>query len=158
MLKLEENRFSKKFIYSVWLVMSFQAGYVNVGGFYTSGSFVSHVTGTSSQIGINSAKLDYAILLTFLTVLVAFIAGAAFAGRHIGRSLEEKKDPNYTLVLFTKSFFFGLVFLLSGFEWSSEYNVSAHTINIFILLQIFALCILLFYFEPRQFQSASNLD
>jgi uncharacterized membrane protein YoaK (UPF0700 family) len=120
--------------------MSFQAGYVNVGGFYTSGNFVSHVTGTSSQIGRGLAAFDYTMLLTFLTILIAFIAGAAFAGFHIGRALELKKDPNYILVLAVKSFFFGLIFILSGEAISPLSGYPQETLNILIIFLLSFCC------------------
>ncbi len=116
MLKLDGRNFSQRFTYSLWFLMSFQAGYINVGGFLIFGNFVSHVTGTSSQIGMVVANLDTVQLLTFVSILVAFISGAAFSGHMIGRKIEENKEPHYTLVTAIKSFLFGIVLILSEFH------------------------------------------
>jgi uncharacterized membrane protein YoaK (UPF0700 family) len=124
LLRLENKYFSKSFVTSVWLLMAFQAGYVNVGAFLTSGNFVSHVTGTSSQIGIGVANLNLSVLATFLTILLAFIAGAAFSGHYIGRHVDEGKDPRYTFVLSVKSFFFGMILLLSLGAFSFEAGIT----------------------------------
>ncbi len=116
MLRIDDTAyFSKPTTYFMWFLMAFQAGYINVGAFYLSGNFVSHVTGTSSQIGMGISSLDQKIIITFLTVLLAFITGAAFSGHFIGRKMEEKKEPNYILVLSIKALFFFLVLLISSY-------------------------------------------
>lgn len=146
MLKLNEKYFSKKLTYSIWFLMAFQAGYVNVGGFFISGSFVSHVTGTSSRIGMGIANFDMLVLATFLTVLFAFIGGAAFAGHHIGRQQEEGKQPRYLLVSIVKSVFFGLVLLLSEFDLVfsgselAELGLNANIINILMIFFLSFCC------------------
>ncbi|MBN19909.1 MAG: hypothetical protein CL678_01380 [Bdellovibrionaceae bacterium] len=136
MLKLEGGYFSKGFSYWVWLLMAFQAGYVNVGGFFESGNFVSHVTGTSSQIGMGIAQLDPVMLSTFIVVLLAFIIGAGFAGYQIGFKQEVGQEPRYVLVLAVKSLFFGLILLLSEvdlIESSKDAINKAHLLLIFFL-------------------------
>lgn len=146
MLKLNEKYFSKRFTYSIWFLMAFQAGYVNVGGFFISGNFVSHVTGTSSRIGMGIANFDLLVLATFLTVLFAFIGGAAFAGHHIGRREEEGLEPRYLMVSIVKSIFFGLVLLLSEFDLvftTAEINamgLSDHLIKIFMIFFLSFCC------------------
>ena len=141
MLKLDNNeRFSEKFVWGVWLLMAFQAGYVNVGGFVTSGSFVSHVTGTSSNIGIGFAKMDLLFLLTFFTVLISFIGGAAFAGNYIGKYEQEGKKPRYTFVTGVKCFFFFLVLLLSELDLQNTIQLSQTYINTTIIFLLSFCC------------------
>lgn len=140
MLRLENENYSEKFTYSLWFLMAFQAGYVNVGGLFTSGNFVSHVTGTSSQIGMGLARFDLVILATFCTVLLAFITGAAFSGHFIGRLKEEGKEPQYVLVMGVKAFFFGLVLLLSGVSWSTLLGVNQDAINLLIIFFLSFCC------------------
>lgn len=141
MLRLENNkRFSEKFVWAVWLLMAFQAGYINVGGFVTSGSFVSHVTGTSSNIGIGLANFDMMFLLTFVTVLVSFIAGAAFAGNYIGRYKEIGKEPKYVLVTGIKCIFFFMILLLSELDSQNALHLSQSTINTLIIFFLSFCC------------------
>lgn len=141
MLKLENNeRFSQKFVWAVWLLMAFQAGYVNVGGFVISGSFVSHVTGTSSNIGIGLANIDLYFLLTFVTVLVAFIGGAAFAGNYIGNYKDMGKKPRYILVTSIKCLFFFLILLLSELDSQNALHISQNAVNTLIIFFLSFCC------------------
>lgn len=140
MLKLDANVFSEKFIYSIWFLMSFQAGYVNVGGFYESGNFVSHVTGTSSQIGINLVNMNWLTLFSFIIVLLAFIGGAAFASYYIeGVKILNKSKPRYTFVLYVKAIFFGLIFILSSHEWSEVFSIEKQFI-IYAIIFLLSFC------------------
>lgn len=120
MLRLDENHFNKKFNYAIWLLMAFQAGYVNVGAFVTSNNYVSHVTGTSSNIGINAASGNWITLLQFIIILFSFIGGAAFAGHFIGKKLIENKEPHYIFVTFIKSLAFGAVVVLAHYFITPE--------------------------------------
>lgn len=141
MLKLEDNkRFSKEFVLFAWLLMAFQAGYVNVGGFYTSGNFVSHVTGTSSNIGMGLARLDISFILTFLTVLISFIVGAVFAGNFIGRYESEGKEPRYVLVTSVKCLFFFIILFLSELDSQNSLHLTQHTINTLIIFLLSFCC------------------
>lgn len=56
-------------------MLAFAAGAVNAGAFLASESFVTHVTGTVTRIGLDVGMLP--LLLDYLVVLVCFIAGAA---------------------------------------------------------------------------------
>jgi uncharacterized membrane protein YoaK (UPF0700 family) len=59
-----------------WALLAFAAGAVNAGALLACERFVSHVTGTVTRIGVDSAgilALDYAL------VLAAFISGAMSA-------------------------------------------------------------------------------
>lgn len=141
MLRLDDNKyFSQSLTYGFWLLMAFQAGYVNVGGFFVSGSFVSHVTGTSSRIGMGVSDLNLIVVLTFLTVLIAFISGAAFSGYHIGRRQESGLDQKYTLVLSVKAIFFGLVLILSTHKEDMAVVMTKEYVNLFIIFFLSFCC------------------
>lgn len=115
MLRLNNNNLSKNFKLFIWLLMGFQAGYINVGGFVIFGNFVSHVTGTSSQIGMGIARLDFGHITTFITLILAFIIGAAFASYFLERRLIENKEPEFTFVTAVKASIFGAVLILSEY-------------------------------------------
>ncbi len=115
MLRLNNNSLNSEFKLFLWFLMSFQAGYINVGGFIIFGNFVSHVTGTSSQIGMGVASLNAEQLITFFGILLAFIAGAAIPGHFLGRKLAEGKEPHYITVSLIKVIIFALVLVLSEF-------------------------------------------
>lgn len=113
MLRLDNKSLPRRFKMFIWYLMSFQAGYINVGGFIIFGSFVSHVTGTSSQIGMGIAGLDAEKIMTFVTILGSFILGAGFAGKHIGQNILSGKKPAYIFVTSVKALIFLLVLILS---------------------------------------------
>lgn len=115
----------------------FQAGYVNVGAFHIAdGFFVSHVTGTGSMIGMGIGKLDLTVFITFLTVLVSFILGAALSGYYLKYYTETNRRPRYSLVMFIKFIFFGFVLVLSEFDLfytSKEVLYISHLLMLFLL-------------------------
>jgi len=113
MLRLDNKKLPKKFKMFIWYLMSFQAGYVNVGGFLIFGSFVSHVTGTSSQIGMGIAGFDIEKIITFMTILLSFILGAGFAGYNIGNKQVNGEKPKYVFVTGVKALLFFGVLLVS---------------------------------------------
>ncbi|MET0287762.1 MAG: YoaK family protein [Polyangiales bacterium] len=57
-----------------WTLLAMSAGAVNAGAFIACERFVTHVTGTVTQLGVDTGMME----LTFesLTLLVAFILGA----------------------------------------------------------------------------------
>jgi len=136
MLRLDNHDLPNKFKLFIWFLMSFQAGYINVGGFLIFGNFVSHVTGTSSQIGMGVAEVNFEQILTFFTLLVAFIAGAAFAGHFIGRNLLEGKEPQYTLVTGSKVFIFSLILIVSEYYFIN----SSYEVKLFLVLLLSLVC------------------
>jgi uncharacterized membrane protein YoaK (UPF0700 family) len=58
-----------------WLVLALSAGCVNAIAFAECASFVTHVTGIVSRIGIDASNA--VLLLEYLLVLGAFVSGAA---------------------------------------------------------------------------------
>lgn len=136
MLRLDNETVTERFKLFIWFLMSFQAGYINVGGFIIFGSFVSHVTGTSSQIGMGISSLNYEQLITFLVLLLAFISGSAFAGHFLSRKMEEGKEPQYILVTAFKAFLFASVLIVSEYYFD---NMS-HNIKLTIILMLSLAC------------------
>lgn len=120
MLRLDNKYLPESMKMFIWYLMSFQAGYINVGGFIIFGSFVSHVTGTSSRIGMGIASLDLATIITFATILISFIIGAGFAGHYIGRNKEHGNDPKFIFVTGIKACVFALVLFISEFYFGNE--------------------------------------
>jgi uncharacterized membrane protein YoaK (UPF0700 family) len=135
MLKLDGRNFSKSFTLSLWYLMSFQAGYINVGGFIIFGNFVSHVTGTSSQIGMGVGSSNVQQIFTFVTILIAFITGAAFSGYFIGRRIEEGVEPKFLLVNGVKAALFGIILVLSEIHFLNN-----DSLNTLIMVFILSVC------------------
>ena len=73
-----------------WMLLALAAGAVNAGAFLACESFVSHVTGVVSRIGLDVGA--WALLLEYTLVLVSFIAGAMMSVLAIqGRALHGKR-------------------------------------------------------------------
>ena len=80
-----------------WLMLSFSSGCVNAIAFMACQRFVTHITGTVTQAGVQVAHLD--ILLDFAIVIVCFIVGAMAAAVMINGRAHRGKRPWYTIPL-----------------------------------------------------------
>jgi len=91
-----EEIFSRRHVPS-WLMLSFSSGCVNAIAFMACERFVTHVTGTVTQVGVQVAHLD--VLLDFAIVVVCFILGAMAAAVMINGRAHRGKRPWYTAPL-----------------------------------------------------------
>lgn len=98
MLKLyhSEEIFSARHVPG-WLLFSFSAGAVNASALFACNTFVTHVTGTVTQLGTDIAQLN--LMLDFTLVLLCFIAGAVLSGFLINGRAYRGKRPLYALPL-----------------------------------------------------------
>lgn len=87
------------------MVLAFQAGLLNIGGFLACHSFVSHVTGFATLFGIGLGSGDYSHALVLLLVPGCFLAGAMLSAVLVDLRLKLGKRPKYYLV-------FGVLFLM----------------------------------------------
>jgi len=98
-----ESIFSPRHVPS-WLMFAFAAGAVNSSALLACQTYVTHVTGTVTRIGMEVVHLEP--LLDFALVLVCFISGAMTAGLLINGRAHRNKRPLYGLPLW---FSFSLV-------------------------------------------------
>lgn len=89
----------------IWMILAFQAGLLNTGGFMACHSFVSHVTGFATLFGIELGLLNYGHALGLLLVPGCFLLGAIVSAALVDVRLKLGKDPKYYIV-------FGVLFLL----------------------------------------------
>jgi uncharacterized membrane protein YoaK (UPF0700 family) len=80
-----------------WLMLAFASGYVNSSAFVACERFVTHVTGTATQVGVQVASLG--VLLDFALVLAFFVFGAMASAVMINGRAHRHKRPLYTLPL-----------------------------------------------------------
>jgi uncharacterized membrane protein YoaK (UPF0700 family) len=88
---------SKRHIFSMWL-LALGAGAVNAGAFAACSRFVTHVTGTATQIGLDFGQ--WFLMFEYLLVLVAFIAGAMASVLAIQARGMRGRRPLYAVPLF----------------------------------------------------------
>jgi len=89
----------------IWMVLAFQAGLLNIGGFMACHSFVSHVTGFATLFGMEMGTRNYGHAAGLLLVPGCFLLGAMISGMLVDLRLKLGKKPKYYIV-------FGVLFLL----------------------------------------------
>lgn len=77
----------------LWLVLAFQSGFMNAGGFLACHRFVSHMTGYGTYVGVAAAKKNYFNAFEMALAPFVFIAGAAYAGWLVDRRIIRKEEP-----------------------------------------------------------------
>ncbi len=90
---------------AVWLVMAFQAGVINIGGYLACHNFVSHLTGLATLFGNEVSQFNYSHALGMAAVPVLFLVGAMISASLVDIRLRLKKKPKYYII-------FGFMFLL----------------------------------------------
>ena len=122
----------------LWLLLSFQAGFINAGGFLAFSRFVSHVTGYGSQIGLQLSERKYSLAMEMSLAPVFFIAGAAFSGYLIDRQVYQEKSPRIGTSLMFQSTLLFLMFVLGETGFFGEFGEPLILQRDFALL--FCLC------------------
>jgi len=92
---------------SIWMLMAFQAGLINIGGFMACHRFVSHVTGFATYFGYevsHSEEAPHAVGM--LVVPLFFLFGAMLSGVLVDLRLKLHKKPRYYIS-------FGVIFVLA---------------------------------------------
>jgi uncharacterized membrane protein YoaK (UPF0700 family) len=87
------------------MVMAFQAGILNVGGFLSCHRFVSHITGFATYMGIELGEARWGHALGMMIVPVFFLLGSMVSGVLVDLRLKQHKKPKYYFV-------FGIMFVL----------------------------------------------
>jgi uncharacterized membrane protein YoaK (UPF0700 family) len=90
---------------AVWMIMAFQAGIINIGGFMACHRFVSHVTGFATFVGMDLSELKYSHALGMLFVPGFFLMGSIISGILVDIRLKQQLVPRYYLA-------FGIMTLL----------------------------------------------
>lgn len=93
---------------AIWMLMSFQAGILNIGGFLAGHQIVSHVTGFATHFGSDLSKGINSWNL--LLVPIFFLLGSIVSGYFVDLRLKLKKKPKYYIT-------FSLMFILICSIW-----------------------------------------
>ena len=94
------------------LVLAFNAGAVNAGGFMVLGVYTSHMTGFTSQFADNVALANPTLVLNAMGAIGAFVAGAATTAVLVGWARRRHLHSLYALPLLLEAvllFVFGTV-------------------------------------------------
>lgn len=98
---------------AIWMLMAFQAGMLNMGGFMACHRFVSHVTGFATFFGYELSQVNYTAAFGMLTVPLFFLIGAMMSGQLVDIRLQQKKSPQYYTVFGVMTFLI-LIVLVGG--------------------------------------------
>lgn len=116
MIHVNLNELYKTKYTLLWSLLSFKAGLINASGLLIAGSYVSHVTGFGTQIGLALGHHDFKFGIEILIIPIAFIGGAFIASLILDRNYSPYKVPNYPLVQSIITFLLGLIAFLFSIE------------------------------------------
>jgi uncharacterized membrane protein YoaK (UPF0700 family) len=80
-----------------WLMLALAAGSVNAGAFMACQRFVTHVTGLTTQVGMDVGQ--WGLLLEYVAVVLCFIGGAMASVLALQGRYHRGKQPLYALPL-----------------------------------------------------------
>lgn len=101
---------------TIWMILAFQAGWLNMGGFMACHSFVSHVTGYFTLFGLEAWRSsDFKFMSGMVLVPAFFLAGAALSGLLVDVRVQLRLSPRYWVV-FGVLFAWLLFVVVGGFN------------------------------------------
>ena len=107
------------------LLLAFNAGAVNAGGFLVVRLYTSHMTGFVSMLADNLVLGNMVLVLSALGALLAFVSGAAVTAILVNWALQQRLHSSYALVLLIEALLM-LVFGLVGavtLDWTTPFAV-----------------------------------
>lgn len=107
------------------MLLAFNAGAVNAGGFLVLRLYTSHMTGFVSMLADNLVLGNMVLVLSALGALLAFISGAALTAILVNWSLQRRLHSTYALPLVIEALLM-LVFGLVGavtLDWHTPFAV-----------------------------------
>lgn len=121
----------------VWLALSFQAGWINAGGFLACHRFVSHITGFATQFGSDVAQFKWQEAWGMLTVPLFFILGSSISGFYVDRKFMQNKPAEFHTLLLLMTSFLAIVTVMGtvgvfGF-FGAELDILSHYVLIALL-------------------------
>lgn len=118
----------------LWVLLSFKAGLLNAAGFLIAGSYVSHITGFGTQMGISLGHHEYTFGAELLVIPITFIGGSLFTSLVLDSNYSKDKIPNYPLVQLSITALIGLISVgfVTGFFRPGV--VAGHTASSVILI------------------------
>lgn len=119
MYRLERDDFFKAPILLLWILLGFQAGFINSFGFLACGRYVSHVTGFGTQIGMALGDNNFWLAVELLGFPLSFIFGAFFSGVFTTARFERGLIPRYDLMTIVLPV---LIFLVGVLGWKGMFG------------------------------------
>ena len=77
----------------LWVLLAFQSGFMNAGGFLACGRFVSHMTGYGTYVGVSLGTTNWQNAFEMALAPLFFLVGAAYAGWLVDRRMILGEEP-----------------------------------------------------------------
>jgi uncharacterized membrane protein YoaK (UPF0700 family) len=90
---------------TLWMILAFQAGMLNIAGLLSCHGFVSNMTGYATLFGFELGQKNFLFATAAVFVPFCFMLGAVFSGYLIDVRLKKGDKPQYFVV-------FGVLFLI----------------------------------------------
>ena len=110
----------------VWMLMAFQAGVLNIGGFMACHRFVSHVTGFATFFGYELTQTNFSHALGMLLVPLFFLIGVMLSAYLIDSQIRANSKPRYYLSF---GLIFGLLLLVFYLGINNQFGIFGEPLN-----------------------------
>lgn len=137
----------------LWIVLAFQAGYVNAAGFIACHRFVSHMTGFGTQMGLSLGEGELLAGFEMLLAPLSFILGCILSGYLIDKRIYQGQEAHVRTSAFIQFLLLVGVFVGGSFELFGEFGEPLALQRDFALL--FILCFMC-GLQNATFTSLSN--
>lgn len=77
----------------LWLLLAFQGGFMNTGGFLACHRFVSHMSGYGTYVGVDLGQSRYLGAFEMAFAPLFFLAGAIYSGWLVDRRIILQQEP-----------------------------------------------------------------
>lgn len=135
MIHVELNEIYNKKNSIIWCILSFKAGLLNAAGFLIAGSYVSHVTGFGTQVGVAIGHHEYDFGMELLIIPFAFISGSTLVSYILDRNYNANTIPDYPFIQLIITSLIGILITLFSFEtFSIDPHHDLNTISLIGLL------------------------
>ncbi len=139
MFRYRVDQMPDRSVVAHWLLLGFNAGCINAGGFLATGRFVTHVTGFATLFGTDLLHGHIAASFSILSVPVFFLLGATIAGLLTDRPLHYRRPPHYDYVMALCAACLGLAALAGEFETFGRFGQSFRLEETYFLLALLCL-------------------
>lgn len=121
---------------TLWNILAFQGGLVNVGGFLEVGHFVSHVTGFSGHLMVELFNTNMTEAFFYAIIPFAFLSGAVISGFCTEVRRKKNKAPIYLHIMVALTFLYLALAITGALKLLPVFGSSELSLTSAILLAL----------------------